>query len=149
MNPEIQTRAIGVFSDRDQADEALAELREAGFDDDNISVTDRREKAVEATPSRLSHADAGTGMGLLAGASIGGLGGGPPGMLGGALIGGLVGAFIELGGPEEEARSVEEESPVIDVVVAVQADDRLAEANEILRRHGARELPAQPAAVPG
>jgi hypothetical protein len=45
MTAVLPTTAVGVFRDRDQAEGALADLRRAGFRDDQIGVAGRQEQA--------------------------------------------------------------------------------------------------------
>jgi len=127
-------RAIGVFSSRQDAEMALRELRDAGFNMDRVSVIARDEKG----KNQVSDADmnpkeeqvkGGAGAGAVAGSATGGLLGliGGLGVLAipgvgvaaevgivlantllgsgiGAAGGGLVGALVGWGVPEDRAR---------------------------------------------
>jgi hypothetical protein len=77
------------------------------------------------------------GTGVLAGLATG--------VVGGAIGGGFVGALIGLDIPEDEARLYEEELKNGRALVGVRAEDRVAEAEDILCRFGAHGL--QPAHV--
>jgi len=127
-------RAIGVFSNRQDAEMALQELRDAGFNMDRVSIIARDEKGKD----QISDADmnpkeeqvkGGAGAGAVAGSATGGLMGligglgvlaipgvGPVAEVGivlantllgsgiGAAGGGLVGALIGWGVPEDRAQ---------------------------------------------
>jgi hypothetical protein len=72
-------RAAGVFRKRSDAEAALAELRDAGFVMDNVSIigkdTGKNVNAVSATDMRGNKADDGAKTGAATGAALGGLGG--------------------------------------------------------------------------
>ncbi|MBD2001237.1 hypothetical protein H6G00_32370 [Leptolyngbya sp. FACHB-541] len=127
-------RAIGVFSSRQDAEMALQELRDAGFNMDRVSIIARNAKGKD----QISDADmnpkeeqvkGGAGAGAVAGSATGGLlgligglgvlaipGVGPAAEVGivlantllgsgiGAAGGGLAGALIGWGVPEERAQ---------------------------------------------
>jgi len=65
------------------------------------------------------------------------------GVVGGAIGGGLVGALVGLDFPEEEARLYERELKAGRILVGVKAGDRAAEAHDILRLFGGRELESE------
>ncbi len=142
MTTSVSTTAVGVFPNREQADRAIAELRQAGFPDDKIQVALQRNPETGSGPSGPPTWETGAGICMMTGA-IFGAAGGAPGMLAGALGGALLGAFIDLGIPETDARFFNDEVQQGSIVVAVPAGDRYAEASAILRRHGAREAPPQ------
>jgi hypothetical protein len=75
--------------------------------------------------------------GLLTAAVLAGVG---SGVVGGAVGGGLVGALVGLDFPEEEARLYERELKAGRILVGVKAGERAAEAHDILRLCGGREL---------
>lgn len=162
---EQRSTAVGVFEDRRQADEAITELRQAGFREDQIGVATRQaegEAPGATTAEEGSRAGTGAIAGALAGAGLGGLVGlgvlagvipviGPliaggtlatilANAAGGAAIGGLVGALAGAGIPEEEARYYQGELEAGRTIVTVQADGRYDEAVAILRRHGAYDM---------
>jgi len=125
---------VGVFTDQSDAQDALNELKSAGFTPDQVSVVakDTRETKTMVEGSDLEGAET-SGMG--AGALLGGLTGGIAGWLvgigalaipgigpivaagalattlGGAAVGavagGLIGALVDAGIPEEDARAYE------------------------------------------
>lgn len=137
VTAQIQ-RAIGTFSNRREAELALSELREAGFDMNKISVIARdpehnRVGGAEVSNSSGEQAKGGAGAGAVAGTATGGIMGliGGLGVLAipgvgaavevgvvlantllgagfGAAGGGLVGALIGWGIPEDQARYYDE-----------------------------------------
>jgi len=161
-----RTTVVGVFSDTPSADRAVADLRKAGFREDQIGVVGRHETTTTAgemtTDEGDTHAGTGALTGVLAGAGLGalaGLGilsgiipvvgpaiaGGTLGIIlsnaaGGAAIAGLAGALIGAGIPEEEAEYYNKEFEAGRTIVTVKADGRADEATTILRRHGAYDM---------
>jgi uncharacterized protein (TIGR02271 family) len=161
MTGTQRTTVIGVFQDRHQAQEAVADLRKAGFPENKIGVIAREDAANAKNVTQPSH-DKAVGTGAAAGAATGaGIGalwalGIAAGVLpaigpviaggifasilasaaGGAAAGGIVGALIGLGIPEDEARYYEGEFQGGRTVVTVQAEQRAEEARSILMRHG-------------
>jgi hypothetical protein len=169
----VRTReiAVGVFSDRAQAQQAVAELKRNGFTDDDIGVTSKHDSGTgvagdaDATGSK---ADEGAVAGLAAGAGVGALWGlgilagvipgiGPAiagGTLGillssaaaGAATAGLAGALIGLGIPEDDAGYYEGEFKAGRSIVTVKGPRHL-EAAAILTRFGGYDSTA-PRATP-
>jgi len=155
---------VGVFEDRNHADEAVSELMKVGFRTDQIGVAMRHDKGVAdgVTEQPDSHAGSGavtgavTGLGLGALAGLGVLSGvipvvGPAiaaGTLGiilsnaaaGAGIAGLAGALIGAGISHEDARYYQNEFEAGRTIVTVHADGRQGEAVSILRSHGAYDM---------
>ncbi|MBL8796219.1 MAG: hypothetical protein JNM56_20135, partial [Planctomycetia bacterium] len=156
MNTDKHQVAVGVFSDRYQANHAVTELREAGFTNDEIGIVGPH--GVDADDDRGAAIGAAVGAGAVAGAGLGGLVGlgiltgmipvlGPviaggtlavmlANAAGGAVIGGLVGILVGFGISEEEAQYYEKEVKAGRTVVTVRAGDRYSVAAGILRRHG-------------
>jgi hypothetical protein len=160
MTAAVRTTAVGVFTERDQAERAVAELRSAGFRDDQIGVAVKKEEAPEEGPGPgETKATEGGVAGAVTGGVLGGvlgalavslipgfgpvLAGGLLATVGaaaaaaGAVAGGLVGALIGLGIPEEEARYYHGEVEAGRTLVTVKAGDRYDQAVAILRRNGA------------
>lgn len=156
--------AVGVFEDSRTARECVAELRRAGFFEDQIGVagkTSTVERDIRANAGQDTVAS-GAATGALAGAGVGAMwalgiaagflpaigpvvAGGILGSLlasaaGAAAAGGLMGALIGLGLPEEEAQYYETEFRTGRIIVTVKAEDRFEEAQSILRTAGAREM---------
>jgi len=162
MTTHQRTTAVGVFTDHTQADKAVAELKRAGFRDDQIGVVGRDWRADSANTTvkktEGTMAEEGGLAGVITGAAGGALIGlgvlsgvipviGPAiaaGTLGvilsnaaaGAAVVGLIGTLAGLGIPEEEARYYENEFKTGRFIVTVKSDGRYDEAMTILRRHG-------------
>jgi hypothetical protein len=162
MAAVTRTIAMGVFEDRRLAQQAVQDLKSAGFADDQIGVAARDESTSVARregESDKSYAGEGAAAGAAVGAGVGGLwavgiAAGVLPIIGPAIAGGLLasiltsaavgagagalaGALIGLGIPEEEATYYEEEFKAGRTVVSVRADGRYNEATEILQRNGA------------
>jgi hypothetical protein len=149
---------VGVFYTRSEAEQAIRDLRVAGFSDDKIGmiardsagrmVSDKGETMAEegAAAGAVIGAGAGAlvGLGVLAGTipvigpvlAIGTLGTILLNAAGGAAILGLVGALIGLGIPEDEAKYYEGEVHGGRFLVTVDADNREGEAWDIMHRAG-------------
>jgi len=167
MTKNKQSVAVGVFETRREADQAVEQLRQAGFRADQIGVAARNADASTKTTGTKSTSDSseaenvGTGAtaGALAGAGIGGLIGlgvlagvvpvigpaiaaGTLGVIlsnaaGGAAIAGLSGALIGWGMSNEDATYYEGEMKAGRYVVTVHADGRIDEAWRIMHQYGA------------
>jgi len=165
MATKQRSTVVGVFEDRREADRAIADLKAAGFRDDQIGVAMRHTEAAEqATTGDADDTHAGTGAvtGILTGLGLGALAGlgvlsgvipiiGPAiagGTLGiilsnaalGAGVAGLTGALIGAGIPEEEAKFYHGEFEAGRTIVTVNANGQYDEAFAILSRHGAYDM---------
>jgi len=173
MATKQRSTVVGVFEDRRHADQAVAELRQAGFREDQIGVAMRHAEGSTdvAKTTDETYAEEGgitgvlTGLGLGALAGLGVLAGvipvvGPAiagGTLGvllsnaalGAGVAGLAGALIGWGIPEEEAKYYQGEFEAGRTIVTVNADGRYDEATAILRRHGAYDMSTRGAVAGG
>jgi len=163
---------VGVFESRAEADRAVAELRRAGFREDQIGVVARDDKGNVTTTGADeggSYVGEGAAVGAAAGAGIGGLVGlglmagvipaiGPiiaAGTLGtilanaagGAAIAGIAGALVGMGIPKEEAEYYEGELHSGRFLVTVKDSSRYDEAWQILHRFGAYNRQHQRAAT--
>ena len=161
MTTTDRSTVVGVFEIRSQADDAIHDLQQAGFRDDQIGFVVRNgDESTIATPA-VEQDEVDTGGGAAAGAVSGGIIGGVVGaaaallvpgigpaiaggiliaVLGGAVIGaaagGILGALMNLGIPEEEARYYEGEFSSGRTIVMVNAEGRQQEATSILHRNG-------------
>jgi hypothetical protein len=173
--PELVT-AIGVFPGYAEARRAVAELRSAGFRDDQIGVIGPRD--LNELPKRsglpddptYTHWEEGAGIGAAAG-GLAGLGLGAAVAAGlmsplgpviaggtivallasagaGAAVGGVVGALAGLGVAEEDARWYVAELEAGRVVVTVRAASSDV-AQDILNRNGVVNRPPAKTSVPG
>jgi uncharacterized protein (TIGR02271 family) len=151
---------VGVFENRDRAEQAMAELRRVGFRSDQIGMVARNDKGetVRTDGEGDTYAGEGAVAGVVAGGAIGAAVGagvlagtipviGPVlaigtlgtillNAIGGAVIVGIAGALIGWGIPEEEATYYENEVKAGRYLVTVQANGRAAEARAILDRFG-------------
>jgi hypothetical protein len=156
--------AVGLFDDRDDAQDAINALRDAGFDASTISVV-ARDRGVQGQLAEDTGTEAGeaAATGAVAGGVLGGLAGwlvgigalaipgvgpiiaaGPlaaalGGMAIGAAGGGIIGALTGAGIPDEEARYYDEGFRRGGILVTVQAAGRYGEAQSIMREYGARD----------
>lgn len=165
MAVTTSTTVVGVFSDRNQADKAIDDLRDAGFTNSQIGVAARGEhtgpvsRDLDADDDATEEAGTGAVAGAAAGAGVGGLIGlgvlsgmipviGPAiaaGTLGvilsnaaaGAGVAGLAGALLGWGMSDEDARHYEGEFKSGKTILTVSAGAREAEAKAIITRHGA------------
>jgi hypothetical protein len=171
INTTRRSIVVGVFHDRGKAQQAIRDLKQARFSEDQIGLVTRHpegETALDA-PSGANMA-AGAGIGAAAGASLGALWALGIAVLGfpalgpvlvggtlmaalaasigsGAVVGTLLGALIGLGIPEDEAKFYEEAVHAGRTVVTVRADGRSDEAWQILSGHGAYNMHTEAASV--
>jgi len=149
---------IGVFESKARADQAVADLRAAGFAEDKIGMVHRDAdgKTVKSGAADETYAEEGAVAGAVAGAAGGALVGagilagvipviGPVLALGtlgtvlvnaagGAALIGLTGALVGWGIPEEDAEFYEKEVQSGRYLVTVDANGRALEARDILHR---------------
>jgi len=150
----------GVFESRERAEKAIADLKAAGFDENQIGMVYRNAKGetVKTGAADDTYAEEGATIGAVAGAASGAAIGagilagvipvigpvlalGTLGTLlvnaaGGAAIAGIAGALIGWGIPEEDASFYESEVKAGRYLVTVEANGREAEAKSILHRTG-------------
>jgi hypothetical protein len=162
-----QSAVVGLFEDRVDAERAVANLKRAGFRDDQIGLvarcpadqTDADKK--HQGDAGLEGAGAGAAVGAMTGAAVGvavlaGLipGIGPAiagGTLGavlssagaGAVAGGLMGVLAGLGISEDDARLFEREVNAGKTLVSVNPDGHRAEAQAMLEAAGAVRVPTR------
>jgi hypothetical protein len=158
---------IGIVDTRQQADQVVSDLQQAGFGQPELSVLSSalegsQDFAFERGTKAPEGASAGVLIGGVLGAILGFLAGN--GMLAlpglglliaagpllatlsaaaiGAAIGGILGALVGMGFPEIEAKRYEQRSARGNVLVAVHVDTREAarDAAAVLRRDGARNV---------
>jgi len=147
---------VGLFHDRRRAEDAVRDLKAAGFPDDRIGLAMQDQSS--GTPAADTGAEAATGA--AAGAVSGGVVGGLIGLLGsllvpglgpivvagvlastltgagiGAAAGGLIGALMTIGVPEENARHFDIGLRSGGALITVDAGARTGEALAILERH--------------
>jgi hypothetical protein len=162
----MQTRdtVVAIFDERDDAHDAINDLKNAGFRGDDISLVARQSdeagKMAEETGTRAGE---GATTGALAGGILGGLGGflagvgalaipvfGPviaagafatalTGAAVGAGVGAIAGALIGMGIPKEEADWYEERVKGGAWLVSVRSGGRYEEARRILHDNGGKD----------
>jgi hypothetical protein len=164
LDTQRGTIAVAVFDDRDDAQDAINDLKDARFRGDDISVVARqRDDARAAAEETGTQAGEGAAAGAVTGGILGGLGGflvgvgalaipvfGPviaagafatalAGAVGGAGVGAIAGALVGMTIPKEEAEWYEERVRAGAWLVTVQAGGRSEEARRILRDNGGRD----------
>lgn len=164
MQPRM---VMGVFDDHADAVEALQELKDAGFEPDQVSIVMLQAPQAEIEERDGPHVDETTG--ILAGGALGGLAGwligasavAVPGLgalfaagalvgaLGGAGVGaatgGIIGHLIDEGLTHEEARYYHERVRHGAVLMTVRAEGRRAEeALALMHRLGAHDYHTRP-----
>lgn len=150
MTPVTSKTALGVFSDVQQAHNAVAELRKAGFPESSIGMMIRHSAAPAAhieQPGKVVDAEIGAAAGAIGGVALALIAGAIPaaapiiavGPLMGGLGGAGLGAVAGLIGTEshDEAATAPADAAVVTVHTENQAD--AAEAQEILHKHGLRD----------
>jgi len=160
------TRAliVGVFEDRNEAERAVDEMEQAGFTHEQIGFALRGSDVV-AGGMLTDTVGAKDGSGAVAGAVTGGVVGGlfgaaaallipgvGPVLAGGILatalgygaagvaVGGILGAMTGAGISEEEATFYERQFNEGKALVTVRGSDRDALAEQIIQRHGGRDM---------
>ena len=159
---------VGVFDGPNHAEQALNELRDAGFQPEQVSVVARDNRETQDMVERTGMGAEGAGTGAVLGGITGGVLGwlvgigalAIPGIgpivaagalattLGGAAIGavagGLIGALVDLGIPEEEARGYEEHVRKGSILLTVSAnsDEQARQAHQIFDRRGGSDVRA-------
>jgi len=150
----------GVFETKARAEQAIADLKAAGFDDDHIGMVykDAEGKTVKSGAADDTYAEEGAAIGAVAGAAggaaigagilagvipvigpvlaLGTLGTILANAAGGAALVGITGALVGWGIPEEDASFYENEVQAGRYLVTVEAKDREADARSILHRTG-------------
>ncbi len=163
-----QETVVGLFTERDEARDAISALQEAGFSLDDLSILTRdAPEAGRANAHLATDVDKTAATGAVAGGVLGGAVGwlaalgaiaipgiGPflaAGALASALVGvavgagagAIAGALVDLGVPDADARWYEQEVRSGRTLVAVRAGDRAAAARDVLRRYGADDIEAR------
>ena len=156
------TTAVGVFDKVRLAQQAVEELRDAGFKEEHIGLVARHVEVTQIPPeptNQEAKVSEGALGGIVTGAGLGGLwaigveiellpalgelvlGGFFSGLVAGAMAGatggGVLGALVAAGLSRHEAERYQEELHAGRVIVTVHTDDRYDEALSILRSNGA------------
>jgi uncharacterized protein (TIGR02271 family) len=161
MTTSQRSTVVGVFERQEQAEQAVQDLRQAGFSADQLGFAGHDKQAQGPGGEQAENIAKGAASGLIPGGVIGGVigavatglipGVGPiisagilagtvGGAAAGAATGGLVGALTGAGVSEDEARYYEDEFKAGRTLVTVKANGRYDEASAILRRDGAHDI---------
>jgi uncharacterized membrane protein len=159
-------QALGTFSSQQEAEDALSELRDAGFAMNQVSIIAKCADHLDQTET--THVEEGAKTGAVAGTAVGELAGlliglgtlaipgvGPIILAGatataivstlaggaiGAAAGGLAGSLIGLGIPEDRAQVYHDSVVNGEYLVIVDGREaEILEAETILKRRGIRE----------
>lgn len=146
---------LGTFEKHEEADAAIVQMEQKGFESDAVSVITRQNIAGKYA-QKEGHKGAVTGgvLGGLAGLLIAAtpvvlpgalLIAGPLTILTGAALGvitgGILGALVDIGVPEESAREYERTIQRGGVLLAVTVDEETKDiAKQIMKEHNAEEL---------
>jgi uncharacterized membrane protein len=153
---------LGVFENTSQAERAVDDLQRQGFNRKEISIVAKESKVGRGDRSR-GDMEAGQDIsgGITTGGAIGGVAGllagvgalAIPGLgpivaagpiaaaLSGAVTGGIAGGLIDWGIPEDVGQRFEQRVREGKILAVVRTDDnKINEAADIFRRHGAREV---------
>jgi hypothetical protein len=163
---------VGVFNSHKAAELAVADLRAAGYRDDQIGLVakDAKGNTVRTDGAGETHAGSGAAIGAAAGAGVMALGSlavsfgvipvigpilavGPIAAAlisagGGAAAGGLAGALIGWGIPEEDAKYYEDEVQAGRYLVTLDVGSRATEARSVYTRHGGYDRSTAPVSRP-
>lgn len=148
---------VALFPDRQSAEQAIVDLKDAGFDPARIGILlrDNREAREVAEDQGTRVSDVAVAGGIVGGAAaaalaatgalvIPGIGpfiaGGIMATVLGAGTGALIGGLVGLGVPEAEATYYQEQVSQGRALVTVDAAGREDEARAILRHNGAENL---------
>lgn len=158
---------VGLFPDRASAEQAISDLKEAGFDPRHMGIVmrDREETRAIASDQGVSStagAVTGSAIGGAAGAILAATGAfvipgiGPfisGGVLATALAGGaagwLIGGLLGLGIPREEAEYYQGRVEQGSTLLSVDGSGRESEAQRIMLNNGAEDLSARGYGYPG
>lgn len=153
---------VGLFHSREQAEEAVRELRNRDFDAGDISLITRGEESENSGEKTMDYEEQNLADGTLTDGVLGGMAGllagagallipgigpiiaaGPlAGALTGAVTGGIAGGLIDYGIPEDEGDRYEQEIRQGGVMVALEAEDEniAGEVEAVLQENGAYEV---------
>lgn len=155
---------VGVFDSREQAEKAVSEMRNSGYDTDEISIVAKGSRDNDGGGQEGDDDTLGMGTvadGTTTGGVLGGLAGlalgagalavpglgpiiaaGPiAGLISGAATGGVAGGLLDWGIPEERGRYYEGEVKKGKILAAVRANEKkVNEAADIMRQNGAKDV---------
>jgi hypothetical protein len=145
---------IGVFASQKDAEQAVNQLRQQGFSNEEINIVSKKQGGKEYVDDDISD-------GALTGGTLGGIGGlilgagalAIPGVgpiiaagpiaaaLSGAVAGGLAGGLIDWGIPAEVSRHYEQEVAEGAILAVIRTNQqKVNQAAQILRQFGAKDV---------
>lgn len=152
---------IGVFHDRDSAEDAIHDLKTQGFERD-LSLVARNEEGEQGGEGRgFSYSGQNLAEGTITGGALGGIAGllagagallipgigpilaaGPlAASLTGIVTGGIAGGLVDYGIPEERSEYYEEQVRRGSILVSLKSStEKVDTAANILRQHGAEDV---------
>lgn len=155
----MEKTVIAYYNSRNEAERSVRQLREKGFDDNEISILAKDDQG--DSEGEMSFQNQNLTDGTMTGGAIGGLAGlamgagallipgfgpiiaaGPlAGVLTGALTGGVAGGLIDYGIPEESSRRYEQHLESGKVLALIKTDsERAMEAMKIMDRSGGQDI---------
>ncbi len=157
----MDKRIIGYFEDNGQAEQALRELKQKGFNE--ISILGNEKGGQEGGRGRNNSTSFAGNLsnGTMTGGALGGLAGlalgagalfipgigpilalGPIAAgLGGALTGGIAGALVDYGIPQDRSDFYEAKIKEGNTIMVLKADEsKTDEVAKIMRDHGAKDV---------
>ncbi len=155
----MEKTVIAYYNSREEAEISVRQLREQGFDDNEISILAKDDQG--GSGEEMSFQNQNLADGTMTGGAIGGLAGlamgagallipgfgpivaaGPlAGVLTGALTGGVAGGLIDYGIPEESSKRYEQHLESGKVLAVIKTDsDRAMEAMKIMDHTGGQDI---------
>lgn len=157
----MEKTIIAYYNSREDAENSVSQLREKGFNDNEISILSREDGQESSSDKEMSFQNQNLTDGTVTGGAIGGLAGlamgagallipglgpiiaaGPlAGVLTGALTGGVAGGLIDFGIPEESSRKFEGRLQEGKVLAIIKTEDKKAmEAVRIMDSTGGKDI---------
>ncbi len=160
----MKRTVVGVFTTRKDAEDVTYQLRNEGYDLDNVSIISRDGTSTTSSESYNDDARAtndNISDGVTAGSVLGGVAGlligagtfavpglgviaaaGPlAGLISGAVTGGIVGALVDLGLPENESKQYADDIKTGKVFLSITTDDENIDSiQSILNNYGASQV---------
>lgn len=157
----MEKTVIAYYESRTDAENSVRQLRDNGFNEDEISILAKEEQQDSSQDGDLSFQNQNLTDGTLTGGAIGGLAGlalgagaflipgfgpliaaGPlAGVLTGALTGGVAGGLVDYGIPEESSQRFEKHLQSGKVLAIVKTEaSKAMEAMKILDETGGRDI---------
>lgn len=152
---------IGVFENKESAESALNQIRNAGITDEKISMVAKEDQVRNNNENEGGYMEQNLSDGAATGGALGGIAGliagagalAIPGIgpiiaagpiaagLTGVAAGGIAGGLVDMGIPQERGDYYEGEIKKGKIVAAVEADeDKIDEVSSVLKENGARDV---------